>query len=131
MLSLSKNHFDMYELALLFCRIKRLVLQVLCNFCNIWQLVKNPSKKFSKLLGWDGDLIQHDKHQYHRDAVKYAENFKRTYSSRDEHIVNILDSKSKEQIKSNREKLQSIIESIIFLGRARIYLFEGTGTTEF
>nr|CAI5830425.1 unnamed protein product [Callosobruchus analis] len=87
---------------------------------EIKKLVKTPLVKYSKLYGKDGDLVVHQNHHYHREAVESAQFFLNQYDRPEMKIENQLDSKRKQQIIENRRRLKPIIECIILLGRQNI-----------
>lgn len=126
---LSKKHFSEFRWLTYSCHLQGL----LCKFCflfakqggvyqqtNLNKFVKSPLKKYSKLLGKDGDLISHQTHRYHKDAIERAEFFLQTISNPDISINNMIDQKRRQQILENRERLKPIIEGVILLGRQNI-----------
>lgn len=106
-----------------------------CKFCVLFaksggihkltplnKFVLNPVQKYSKLLGKDGDLTTHDSAKYHLEAVIFGTNFVKTYENPQKEIRNLLDTKRLEQVRNNRDKLKSVINTIHFLGRQNISL---------
>lgn len=106
-----------------------------CKYCSLFvvnnvggsnkhvplrKLVTEPHSSFAKLLGTKGDLITHENNQYHKEAVQGGKDFLRTFYEPSLQIQNQLDSIRAANAAKNRERLKSIVESIIFLGRQNI-----------
>ncbi|CAH1108118.1 unnamed protein product [Psylliodes chrysocephalus] len=126
---LSKKHFGEFRWLTYSCHLQGLF----CKYCflfakqggvyhqtNLNKLVKSPLNKYSKLLGKDGDLILHQAHRYHKEAVERAQLFIKKFRDPQVSIENMLDQKRKLQILVNRERLKPIIEAVILLGRQNI-----------
>lgn len=106
-----------------------------CKFCVLFaksggmhkltplnKFVLSPVQKYSKLLGKDGDLTTHNCAKYHIEAVIFGTDFVKMYENPQKEIRNLLDCKRLEQVKNNRDKLKSVINTIHFLGRQNIPL---------
>jgi len=68
-------------------------------------LVRYPLTKFSKLLGNDGDLQNHENSSYHKDAELSANDFLRKIENPETQLINQLDSYRIEQIKENGQNI--------------------------
>uniref|UniRef100_A0A3Q3KEU8 TTF-type domain-containing protein n=1 Tax=Monopterus albus TaxID=43700 RepID=A0A3Q3KEU8_MONAL len=68
----------------------------------------------------------HGKKKYHIDACVKAEHFEVICKRQADDISVRLDSEKKRQVKENRERMRSIIETILFCGRQEIALREPT-----
>ena len=80
---------------------------------KLGQLVNTPFKRWTKL----SDVVgQHSLKKYHHDTLVAAENFKRTMTSNTP-IDQQIDSQRLERINTNKAVLQSIAETIHFLGK--------------
>lgn len=86
------------------------------------KLVKEPLKKFDDLLGERGDLIQHEKNQYHIDAVDAGKKFLSSYHNPAIDIANKINSQRMAQIEENKKRLIPIIKTILLCGRQNIPL---------
>lgn len=128
---LSVKHFNSFS----WLTYSKSLAGLFCKFCVLFaksggihkstplnKFVLSPVQKYSKLLGKDGDLITHDSARYHLEAVMFGSDFMKTYEDPQKQIRNILDTKRLEQVKNNREKLKSVINTIHFLGRQNIPL---------
>jgi len=86
------------------------------------KFVSKPLKKYSKLLGKDGDLEVHSKNNYHINCVLVADDFMKTFNNPRKEMINLINTERMKQVTENRNRLKPIVESIIFLGRQNIPL---------
>ncbi|KAK6991092.1 52 kDa repressor of the inhibitor of the protein kinase [Biomphalaria glabrata] len=127
---LSQSHLEKFQNWLTFSHVEQ---GLYCKFCALMsdcggishqtplqKLVKKPLTTFAKLLGKDGDLVTHEQHNYHKEAVQRGHDFMRAYLNPSHDVVNQINSARLAQIKENRERLKPIIKSIILLGRQNI-----------
>lgn len=128
---LNRSHFEKYKW-LVYSYEKN---GVFCKYCVLFsnkggkdratqlnKLVKEPLKKYSKILGKDGDFEVHSKNQYHINSVQVAEDFLLRYKNPHKEVINIINTDRLKQIEENRKRLKPIIETIIFLGHQNIPL---------
>ncbi|CAF3333155.1 unnamed protein product [Rotaria sp. Silwood2] len=82
------------------------------------KLVEIPLDDYKHLLGKHGDLILHQKTNYHLDCMVKMENFLYIYSKKPEASVELLmDKRLQKEIAENRARLKPIIETILLCGR--------------
>lgn len=107
-----------------------------CKYCAIFakekaghnkgvklgKLVKEPLTKFKDLTGNNGDLTTHEQSLYHKNCLEVAKDFLKTYRQPQKEVVNQVNAERLRQVRENRERLQPIIKTIIFLGRQNIPL---------
>ena len=130
---LNHSHLEKFHW-LVYSEIKK---GLFCKFCAIFvpgfvsgsnkhvalqKLVVKPLTTFAKLLGKDGDLCIHERHQYHKDAVESAQHFIKSYHEPSNNILNKINVQRNRQVHENIEGLKPIVETIIFLGRQNIPL---------
>jgi hypothetical protein len=86
-------------------------------------LVLKPLQRFSKLTGKDGDLTTHSSNQYHLTcAVKANEFLKRSATDSALDVRNMQDQTHRQAVLKNREKLRSIVDTILLCGRQNLAL---------
>eukprot|EP00102_Acyrthosiphon_pisum_P022831 XP_016660041.1 PREDICTED: uncharacterized protein LOC103309522 [Acyrthosiphon pisum] len=96
-----------------------------CKYCFIFasynnclqNLVIKPLQKCSKLTGKDS---VHNNNKYHLNSVRAGKDFLKTYSCPKKQVINQISTQRLEQVKENRERLQPIIETLIFCGQQNI-----------
>lgn len=128
---LSAKHFESFHWLTFSISLNGLF----CKYCSLFakfgginkstslsKFVKVPLNKYSKLLGKDGDLVVHNQHQYHKEAVLLANNFLENYNNPETDIRNKLSLERKNQAIQNRKCLIPIIETIIIMGKQNIPL---------
>lgn len=127
---LRKQHLEQYPWLVLSPSQRGLF----CKFCPLFakstggqgkpiqlgSLVREPLTKFSKLLGKQGDLQNHENSKYHQEAVQCALDFLHKHRNPESQVANQLDSYRLEQIKRNRAKLNLILKNVEFLARQNI-----------
>ena len=128
---LNKSYFEKYK----WLTFSKTMSGLYCKFCVLFghkggryktitlsKFVSKPLKKYSKLLGKDGDLEVHSKNIYHINCVQVADDFMKTFNNPQKEVINLINSERMKQITENRNRLKPIVESIIFLGRQNIPL---------
>ena len=86
-------------------------------------LVLKPLQRFSKLTGKGGDLTTHNSNQYHMTcAVKVNEFLKRSATDSALDVRNMQDQSRRQAVSTNREKLRSILDTILLCGRQNLAL---------
>ncbi|VEN50714.1 unnamed protein product [Callosobruchus maculatus] len=126
---LSRKHFEKFT----WLTFSRSLDGVFCIYCAIFikfggkdtgaplkELVEVPLRKYSKLLGKDGDLSSHHENLYHKKATIYAKNFLDVYENPKKDVRHVLDTERNKLAAENRARLVPIVESIIFLGKQNI-----------
>ena len=98
----------------------------LCKYCFIFNkvgrptvLVNQPLKLFNKATD---KLKTHDKSEHHKRAVEQADNFLKIIDGKRCTIQEQVNTAITERIAKNRQKLSSIIKTVIFCGRQNIAL---------
>ena len=82
-------------------------------------LVRTPLTKFKNALEL---LDKHLKKSYHKTAVVKLDEFMKVMTGQQQSIQVRLNESARELVASNRKKLQSIVETIVFCGRQNIPL---------
>lgn len=106
---------------------------VFCKYCSFFagsggiykasalnKLVKTPVVQFSKLLGKDGILTNHDVAQYHKESLEKAKEFEKSFKNPKTDIRNQISEERTRQVEENRARLVPIINSILFLAKQNI-----------
>ncbi|XP_039286541.1 uncharacterized protein LOC120351875 [Nilaparvata lugens] len=91
-----------------------------CKNVALKTLVTEPLRNFKKLTGSDGHLEVHCNTQYHKDAVTAGKNFLRVYHCPKMEVNNLINEERLSQSQKNRQKLLSIVKTVILLGRQNI-----------
>ncbi|KAL7287151.1 hypothetical protein TKK_0018585 [Trichogramma kaykai] len=86
---------------------------------HLKSLVKEPFKNWKKAID---TFKSHENHIYHKNCIITGTDFLSTASNPKRDVLNVLDVARMHQIQENREKLHSIINTIILCGRQEIAL---------
>jgi len=109
-----------------------------CSFCALFStndragnhgsarlgaLVRSPLNNFGRLTGKEGTLAVHAANSYHIFCAQRANEFlmRSSYGCKDD-VRNLLSTARNEAVKCNRQRLASIVETILFCGRQNLPL---------
>lgn len=84
-------------------------------------LVKKPLTTYSHLFGSDGYLSSHESNEYHVGKVSPADSFVQNYDKNTD-IAKKFDAGSAKQAVENRSRIEPIVKTILFCGRANLPL---------
>ncbi|XP_025194273.1 52 kDa repressor of the inhibitor of the protein kinase-like [Melanaphis sacchari] len=90
------------------------------NYMTLGLLVNKPLQNFKHLMGNTGDLHSHEITKYHIESVLRAQDLIKTYENPSLEVVSQIDSNHLKQITENRNRLRSIIKSVLLLARQNI-----------
>ncbi|XP_066984526.1 52 kDa repressor of the inhibitor of the protein kinase-like [Macrobrachium rosenbergii] len=106
-----------------------------CKVCTVFEqrdggkskqglksLVTEPLRRFDRLTGNDGYLVQHSQTSYHQTNAVRADNFLERMKDPTTNIHAALDEQHKEEVSLNRKGLEGIIHCIVYLGRQGLSL---------